>query len=404
MTWHNNGSSSKIDRIYLTANFPFKLIYCEISQTTKSDHNAVFAQFFSNLNKPSPPLFNPWKLNDKILDREEVIQGIKSLAAGISSLKDSHGKMWYDLFIKNVCDFLKKISIEISKENNSEKKNLFRRLESFNKIKFNSDLEYKECKEILAKDLSAFYEGKRKSLEKLVRDERLKFVKHPTKVLINSIVKKQNKNELSKYICSDHRVTTDTNEILDDINDYYQNLLGVEKISEEKISGYEFKSPKLEDSVKITHPKLGEKISFNEAYEVILAMRDSAPGINGLTIAFFKKFFPLFGESFIEILNDDGCLPNTFNETIIKLIPKNDIKTKSINDLRPISLTNFEYRIFTKILVNRFNKIGPFLFQDTQTCSVRGRRINDSINAIKDVIDDANLKKIEAFIVSVKNC
>jgi hypothetical protein len=186
-----------------------------------------------------------------------------------------------------------------------------------------------------------------------------------------------------------------------DINDYYQNLLGVEKISEEKISGYEFKSPKLEDSVKITHPKLDEKISFNEAYEVILAMRDSAPGINGLTIGFFKKFFPLFGESFIEILNDDGCLPNTFNETIIKLIPKNDIKTKSINDLRPISLTNFEYRIFTKILVNRFNKIGPFLFQDTQTCSVRGRRINDSINAIKDVIDDANLKKIEAFIVSV---
>ena len=52
-------------------------------------------------------------------------------------------------------------------------------------------------------------------------------------------------------------------------------------------------------------------------------------------------------------------------------------------------------------MVNRFNKIGPSLFQDTQTCSVRGRRINDSINAIKDVIDDANLKKIEAFIVSV---
>ena len=41
------------------------------------------------------------------------------------------------------------------------------------------------------------------------------------------------------------------------------------------------------------------------------------------------------------------------------------------------------------------------MFLDAQTCSVRGRRINDSINAIKDVIDDANLKNVEAFIVSV---
>ena len=41
------------------------------------------------------------------------------------------------------------------------------------------------------------------------------------------------------------------------------------------------------------------------------------------------------------------------------------------------------------------------MFLDAQTCSVRGRRINDSINAIKDVIDDANLNNVEAFIVSV---
>ena len=63
-----------------------------------------------------------------------------------------------------------------------------------------------------------------------------------------------------------------------------------------------------------------------------------------------------------------------------KLIPKNDKKEKNINDLRPISLTNLEYRIFTKILANRLNKLGPKLFSDCQTCSIKGWRINDSIN------------------------
>ena len=52
-------------------------------------------------------------------------------------------------------------------------------------------------------------------------------------------------------------------------------------------------------------------------------------------------------------------------------------------------------------LLNRFNKLGPKLFSDCQTCSVKGRRINDSINTLKDIIDDANIKMLEVFIISI---
>jgi hypothetical protein len=131
-------------------------------------------------------------------------------------------------------------------------------------------------------------------------------------------------------------------------------------------------------------------------------MKDSSPGSNGLTINFFKKFFPLFGEDFVEILNDsESILPETFNETIIKLIMKNLNIIKNKNDLRPISLTNFEYRIYTKILANRFKKVSPYLFLDYQTCSVYGRRINDCLNVIRDVIYDANLRGNELYLVSL---
>jgi hypothetical protein len=173
-------------------------------------------------------------------------------------------------------------------------------------------------------------------------------------------------------------------------------------VKAEIVKNYNFKIKKLEKTIKDKFPEIGWKISYDEAWEVIKNMKDSSPGNNGLTINFFKKFFHLFGEDYVEILNDsESILPETFNETIIKLIMKNLNIIKNKNDLRPISLTNFEYRIYTKILANRFKKISPYLFLDYQTCSVFGRRINDCLNIIRDVIYDANLKGEELYLVSI---
>ena len=250
--------------------------------------------------------------------------------------------------------------------------------------------------------INIFYSNKTESLQKRLRDDRLKFVKHTTKVLIENIVKKQKQNEIKSYMCLNNSVTKDNDIIIDDINKYYFDLLGAETVTDDNLQNYEFNISPMDGIIRDFFPEINDKITYYEAYKVIMEMEVSAPGSNGITIGFFKKFFPFFGEAFVEILNDtEGVLPDTFNESIIKLIPKNDKTEKGINDLRPISLTNFEYRIFTKILTNRFKKLGPKLFSDCQTCSVKGRRINDSINTLKDIIEDANIKELEVFLISI---
>ena len=81
-------------------------------------------------------------------------------------------------------------------------------------------------------------------------------------------------------------------------------------------------------------PHIGNAITYDEIWDVIKDMKDSSPGSNGLKIEFFKKFFPLFGNFFVEILNDsEDILQTAFNETIIKLIMKNKEKIKTNNDL-----------------------------------------------------------------------
>jgi hypothetical protein len=147
---------------------------------------------------------------------------------------------------------------------------------------------------------------------------------------------------------------------------------------------------------------LENKITYDEVYEVINKMKGSSPGPNGLTLGFYKKYFPFFGVHFVEILNDnEKNLSDTFNKINIKLIPKNNKKTKSINDLRPISLTNYEYRIFTKVLANRLHKISNILIGEHQTCGILGRRMNDNIILLRDLIEDAKRKKKKLNVISV---
>ena len=129
--------------------------------------------------------------------------------------------------------------------------------------------------------------------------------------------------------------------MLSEVYSFYGQLLSVDKVPEESIENYKFLIKplnKIDDKIDI-----GYKITYAEAEEVVMKMDSSSPGPNGLTIGFFKKYFKYFGNFFIDILNNhQDSLPKTFMESKIKLIPKNKKEIKGVNDLRPISLTNFE--------------------------------------------------------------
>ncbi len=130
-------------------------------------------------------------------------------------------------------------------------------------------------------------------------------------------------------------------------------------------------------------------------------MKESAPGSTGLTIEFYKKYFKYFGRYFVDILNSEDELPLLFKDSIVKLIPKNNNDVKTINDLKPISLTNIDYRIYTKVLANRLRIIADKIIGDHQTCSIKGRRIMDNLNLLRDVISETDYTGLELFILSV---
>jgi hypothetical protein len=104
--------------------------------------------------------------------------------------------------------------------------------------------------------------------------------------------------------------------LLKDVHSFYSKLLGTNKVADVVIDAYDFKIQSLrKDSDREV---LNAKITYDEVFECVNKMGDAAPGSNGLTIGFYKKYFPYFGEYFVDMLNNSQVLPDVFKESITK--------------------------------------------------------------------------------------
>ena len=86
-------------------------------------------------------------------------------------------------------------------------------------------------------------------------------------------------------------------------------------------------------------------------------MADSkTPGTDGLPAEFCKKFWSDISAALIAALNfayEIGKLPITQRRGLIKLIPKKETDLKNLKSLRPLSLSNCDYKIAAKSIANR---------------------------------------------------
>jgi hypothetical protein len=93
---------------------------------------------------------------------------------------------------------------------------------------------------------------------------------------------------------------------------------------------------------------------------------------------FYKHFFPILSPLFLKVVSEafeGNSFSKSFTESFIKLIPKPNTDKKQMQNYRPISLLNCDYKILAKALSN---KLSPFLGQlinEDQQCSLKNRRI-----------------------------
>ena len=115
------------------------------------------------------------------------------------------------------------------------------------------------------------------------------------------------------------------------------------------------------------------------ATAVLQLNNNKSPGPDGLPIEFYKTFWkhvckPM--QNLIRTIFFTGQVNRSSAEGIINLIPKQGRDTRKLNNLRPITLLNSDYKVIEKLLANRMVPALDLLIDPDQKGFLPGRKIN----------------------------
>ena len=119
-------------------------------------------------------------------------------------------------------------------------------------------------------------------------------------------------------------------------------------------------------------------------------------GNGGFSAKFYKFFWSDLGTEMTASFNyafQKGSLSISQKRGIISLIPKKSKDKTLLENLRPISLPNVDYKIMTKSIPKRLEKVLPKMINSDQTGYIKGRFIGKNVRLIQDVMFALNRSK-----------
>ena len=72
-----------------------------------------------------------------------------------------------------------------------------------------------------------------------------------------------------------------------------------------------------------------------------------------------------------------------------------------MKNCRPISLLNYDNKIFLKTLTNRLGTVMDILVHEDQTCAVKGRSIFDNVHLLRNIIDYVEQKELPCIFLNL---
>ena len=134
---------------------------------------------------------------------------------------------------------------------------------------------------------------------------------------------------------------------------------------------------------------LEEPVTMEELFQAIkLGKPNKAPGRAGICPEFIKKTWEVIKYNLLEIMNDmyrDGIISDQQNHGIRDCLPKNPDPMR-IEDYRPLTLMNTDYKLFTRFIANRLRPWLIDILQPSQHCGLSGNTAFDAVATIRDAV------------------
>lgn len=401
-TWKNCSGKIKcrLDFWFISKQLLDRVSKTDIGAYHDSDHSPVFISIKpeGTQEKRGPGY---WKFSNSLLENEEFVTKmsfmIKHAVGKHQGITDK--RLYWEMLKMEIRIFAIRFAKRKANEERSTEQNLFRNLEEINsridaspentaladeakKLRIELDeIAVQKTKGSIIRSRARWYESGEKcnryfySLEKRSHEKR----------------------HIKKLKTPDGTTVKDPTSILNVMKNFYNELYTSKKQLDatDPLSFCEYESlPRLDD----------EKQSICEgpitAEECLAALKtfqhNKSPGTDGLSAEFYLCFWNELSGPLIECLNHGallGELSISQRQGIISLIPKKNKDPLLLKNWRPVSLLNTDYKLATKCIARRLEKVLPLLIERDQTGYIKGRFIGENIRLITDIIEQHENKE-----------
>ena len=228
-----------------------------------------------------------------------------------------------------------------------------------------------------------------------------------SKYFLNLENSNKKKSCIRKLIRTNGEETTAPSTITNEIYSFYSKLYDEQSGIRSDYSTCPFlenfsSSPKLTDSMR---EMCEGQLTYSECFKVLSTFNNNkTPGNDGLTVEFYKFFWPEIGWFLVDSLNYayfHGELSTTQKQAVITLIEKKDKDRRLIKNWRPISLVNVDVKIGSKAIAKRLEKVLPHVIHYDQNAFVKGRTIFDAVCTISDVMEFAKMRDCQSIMTTI---
>jgi len=412
-TWSKENPSkieTRLDMWFIPHDWTALIKYCRIVTSIYSDHKAVKISLQGTGYKSRGK--GVWKLNSSILGDVDYVEKIQNLIdqekqdwkkTDPNHTIQDHFMFWY--YLKSMIRFetqryctqraqtLKKRETEVVEQ--------MKHLESNLHTLSEADIEeYKNCKLAYEK----MYEKKAQGALIRSRAKWLTEGEKNTKYFFSLEKYNYNQTCIRRLINSDDQTVTNPKDIHEMIWQYYSSLY-TEKPKQKAMDSLLEHSwiPKINLS---DTQYLETEVTLEEITEALRELPEGkAPGPDGFSVEFYKKFWPDLGPlllaAYYELYNTDSAFLIGFNDGMIRLIPKPGKNNEQLENWRPITLLNVDYKILSKVMASRIKVVISDIVHPDQAGFIKGRYIGKSIRTILDIIDKCDHENISGILASL---